>query len=302
MLSMKVLAQADICMSSHWYNRANYNPASIARPNYMYLFCNVRQQWVGVSGAPRVFNVQGSEYIHDLHSAFGLSLVADKIGVTQAFNPMLSYAYRIADDPTWAFSMGLSAGVFSRSIDGSLYDAEITSDPSIQYDMEKTLRPDANVGFEFQSTHFIFSLSSTHLLSIGKSDSLFLNSNHRYGSVVYKNSSPELFIYSLGFQVVNRNNLTVLEWNTCIRVKNGTGLLRGSQEIFDLGLTYRTSKEIALLFGLNISPNLKVGYAYIQSFIPRYYTNSTHEVMLEYRIPEKAASTRKCGKEGYWYR
>ena len=31
-------AQADISMATHWYNRANYNPASIARTEYIYLF------------------------------------------------------------------------------------------------------------------------------------------------------------------------------------------------------------------------------------------------------------------------
>jgi len=83
----KVLAQADISMATHWYYRANYNPASIARTEYAYFFTNVRQQWIGIAGAPQVFNVQASQYIHDMRSAFGLSLVGDKIGVTKAYNP-----------------------------------------------------------------------------------------------------------------------------------------------------------------------------------------------------------------------
>ena len=34
----EIYAQADISMSTHWYNRASYNPASIVRPDYMYFF------------------------------------------------------------------------------------------------------------------------------------------------------------------------------------------------------------------------------------------------------------------------
>ena len=293
---MKAFAQADIGMATHWYNRASYNPAFIARTDYLYLFSNARNQWVGVDGAPKVFNVQASEYIHILHSAFGLSLVGDQIGLTKAFNPMLSYAYLIANNRSWTLSMGLSAGVFTRSVDGSLFEAETVNDPSLHYNREKIIQPDANAGIEFQSTSFIFGISSTHLLSIGKPDNLFLNTNHRYGYAIYKNNNLKLFYYKVGLLVVNRYNLTVMEGNVFIRFKHPTGLMKGPREIFDLGLTYRTSRQMAFLFGLIISPNLRIGYAYDHSFIPVYNQNGTHEIMIEYRIPNKAAATRfRCG-------
>ncbi len=299
---IKVLAQADISMATHWYNRANYNPASIARTDYIYLFTNVRQQWFGVEGAPKVFNIQASQYIHNLRSAFGLSLVSDKIGATQALNPMITYAFRIANNRNWSFSMGLSSGVFIRSVDGSLYDAVTTVDPSIQYYAEKVIKPDANVGFEFQSTHFVFSISSTHLFSVYKADSLYLNTNHQYGSVVYINSNPDFCNYHIGLQVVNRHNLTVLEGNAGIRFKNLTGLASGPLEIFDLGFSYRSSGQMTLLFGINISPNLRVGYAYQQTLSTTSYQNGTHEMMLEFRIPSINASTRRqCVSLGDWY-
>ena len=298
----KALAQADISMATHWYNRANYNPAFIARTDYLFLFSNARQQWVGVEGAPKVFNVQISEYIHNIRSAFGLSFVSDRIGVTQASNPMVTYAYRIANDRDWSFSMGLSAGMFIHSIDGSLFEAEIINDPSLHYNREKINRPDANVGFEFQSTRFIFGISSTHLLSIGKPNNLFLNANHRYGYAIYKNNNLELFYYKVGLQVVNRYNLTVLEGNISIRFKHPTGLIKGPREIFDLGFAYRTSQQMTFLVGLLITPNVRIGYAYDQSFRPGYNRNGTHEIMIECRIPTKAASTRiRCGDEIFWY-
>ena len=298
----KAFAQADISMATHWYNRANYNPASISKTEYIYLFSNARSQWNGVAGAPTVFNVQASEYIHSLRSAFGISLVSDQTGVTQAINPMLTYAYRIANDPDWSLSMGLSAGVFSRFIDGSLFEAENVNDLSLYSEMEKVIRPDANVGVEFQNSHFIFGLSSTHLFSIAKPDKLFLNSNHRYGYASYKNTDSETINYNMGLQVVNRYNLTVLEGNASLRFKHATGLSSGPREIFDIGLTYRSSSQLTLLFGLNISPNLRVGYAYDQSFTTGYTQNASHEIMLEYRIPSKSSSTCiQCRNQDYWY-
>jgi len=299
---LEVAAQSDITMTTHWNNRANYNPAFIARTDYLYLFSNIRHQWTGVDGSPQVFNVQASEYFHNLRSAFGVSLVGDKTGVTRAYNPMLSYAYRISKDDDFSFSMGLSIGLFYRSVDGSLFEAEIINDPSLSYGREEIIRPDANAGVEFQSPYFILGISSTHLLSIGSADPSFRNANHRYGYAIYKNNNLDLIFYKIGLLVTNRDNLTIAEGNIFVRFKHSTGLLRGPREVFDLGLSYRTSRQLALMIGVMTSPNLRVGYAYDYSFIPGYNRNGTHEIMIEYRIFSKASSTRvRCGDYLFWY-
>jgi type IX secretion system PorP/SprF family membrane protein len=305
---LRVLAQTDISLATHWYNRANYNPAFIARTDYLYLFCNTRHQWIGVNGAPAVLNVQVSEYYDAIHSAFGLSFVNDKIGITQSFNPMLTYAFRIAKKNKWALSMGLSGGMFIRTIDGSKLEAETAGDPSLFYYYKKISKPDFNTGFEFQTPHFITGISSTHLTSIGKSDTMFLNTNHRYAYVIYKNDDPRILSYSFGAEIVNRYNLTVVEGNVFVRVKRPSKMItgplnKGPQEILDFGLTYRTSREVTLLCGVMISPYFRIGYAYDQSLLSQYGRYGTHEVMLEYRIPAKSASTQvRCGGKEFWYR
>ncbi len=53
-----IIAQSDISMITHSFNRATYNPASIARPNYIYLFTSARSQWNGVSGGPMVVDIK----------------------------------------------------------------------------------------------------------------------------------------------------------------------------------------------------------------------------------------------------
>jgi len=299
---LKGVAQADISMATHWYNRANYNPASIVRTEYLYFFSNIRQQWTGVDGAPKVFNVQLSEYVHSLRSAFGLSLVGEKIGITQVYNPMFTYAYRISNEQNWSLALGLSAGVYNLLSNGSQFEAETPIDPAIPYGKDMYSQPDANVGAEFQSNNFIVALSSTHILTMNKSSSLYLNSNHIYGSVIYKSCTPEMFNYHIGFQAVKGYNLTVYEGNLSLRFKRETLLQSGPREIFDLGLTYRSTQQMTILFALNVSPNLRVGYAYDQSFISGYNANSTHELMLEYRIPSRIASTRgQFATQEYWY-
>jgi type IX secretion system PorP/SprF family membrane protein len=297
----KCFAQADISMATHWNNRANYNPASIARPDYIYLFSNVQKQWLGIGGSPMVFNVQASTLNYNLHSAFGISLVSDELGLTNVINPMLTYAYRISNNTDWSLSLGISAGVFSRSIDGSLFQAGSQNDPTLFNNLETVTLPDANLGIEYQSTNIVLGFSTTHLFSIGKADNVFLNSSHLYGYAIYKNTNSEIFNYSVGTQIINGANVTIMEGNASVRFKHPTGLATGPREIFDIGISYRTSKQLVLLLGFNITSNLRFGYAYDQSFSIGYSANSTHEIMLEYRIQSKSASFCNCRNEVFWY-
>jgi type IX secretion system PorP/SprF family membrane protein len=202
-------SQADISMTTHWYDRANYNPAFIARTDYLYLFTNVRTQWVGIDGAPTVMNLQASEYIHSMNSAFGVSLISDQIGITNVLNPSFQYAYRIApNSEEWALSLGLSAGLFARTINGSLFDpVSLNDDPALVYDNRTIYRPDSNFGVEFQGKYLYIGLSLTHLFAIGKSDNTFENTSHHYGYVIYKNANSDYFNFSTGIEVVNRINL-----------------------------------------------------------------------------------------------
>ena len=298
-------AQSDISMTTHWNNRASYNPASIARTEYMYLFGNVRHQWTGISGAPTVLNLQASEYIHDLNSAFGISIINDNIGLTSVLNPTITYAYRMSpneDLDSWSIAMGLSAGLFARTINGSEYDPTDTTDPTLIYYNLTTYKPDANFGIELQTKYLVFGLSTTHLFAINKSSDLYQNTNHRYLYAIYKNTDSEYFNFSFGSEVVNRNNLTVVEANSMIRFKRPTGLYEGPRELFDIGLSYRTTSQLSLLLGINITSNFRVGYSYDYDFKLNTNQSGTHEIMLEYRIPTKASSIcESCQGQHAWY-
>ena len=96
--------------------------------------------------------------------------------------------------------------------------------------------------------------------------------------------------------------MTVVEGNVSFRFKRPTLLQSGPREIFDIGLTYRSSSQLTLLLGINLSSNLKVGYAYDQSFIKGIYPNGSHELMLEFRIPSRAANAHFQGEDREsWY-
>ena len=279
-----VAGQSDMNMSANWQSRSGINPASIACPGYLYLFTDAGRQWLDVEGAPRTFRVQASRYIDRLNTAFGFSLTGDAIGVTRAWNPMLSYAYRASLQKNRFISMGLSAGIFSRTINGTAFESDIDGDPAIPYETRRFIRPDVSAGIEYQSPRLVVGLASTHLLSIVKHDSLPVSSNHRYLSVVYRNTASDLVSWYLGMQLINRQALLIAEASACIRFRHPTGLLRGPTDLFEAGISVRSSRQMSLMFGLNLTPDLRIGYLFNQSFITGYYPNGSHEVMVEYRV------------------
>ena len=251
LFALNGVAQSDISMATHWYNRTAFNPASIVRPDYLYLFTNARKQWTGIEGAPALVNLQASAYYNQLRSGFGFSFINDNVGQTKVFNPTVLYAHVIGINENTYLSMGLSAGVFVRTLNSSKLEAETIIDPVLTYTDKLTTKPDANLGFELQSKYFIFGLSTTHLFTItGNND--FFNTNHRYGYAYYKNSDNNLFNILLGAHVSNRHNFTIVEGHSMIRLKYPTGLLKGPRELLDIGASWRSTKQLTLLITVGI--------------------------------------------------
>ncbi len=296
-LQFSAFGQTEINTTTHWYNRAGYNPASIARDGYIYFFSNARKQWVGTEGSPTVYNIQASGYSDLTKSAYGISVVRDDVGLTTALNPQLQFAYRAKLKRDLDLSLGLSMGVYTRSIKSSAYEAETMNDPVLDYTDRRYTSPDAGVGVELQGEYFLCGLSSTHLFSIWKSDDIFFITTHNYAYAIYKNTDSELYNFMAGVQVANRSNLTVVEGTVIIRFKRPTGLVKGPTELFDLGVSYRSVEQLTLITGINLTSDMRLGYAYDFNFGNSLNKYGTHEILLEYRIPLK---TRR--NSGYdWY-
>ena len=157
--------------------------------------------------------------------------------------------------------------------------------------------PDAGVGAELQGEYFLCGLSSNHLFSLWNSDDLFLIAPHNYAYFMYKNTDSDFYNYMAGMQVSNRENLTVVEGSAIIRFKKRTGLVKGPTELFDLGITIRSVKQVSLITGINLTPDMRTGYSYDFNFGNALNKFGTHEIVVEYRIPLKD----RRGKDYDWY-
>ena len=178
--------------------------------------------------------------------------MVDDIGVTRVINPMLSYAYHLRLNQTAALSFGISGGLFRRSIRGSEFEAVIENDDAVNYSNESVSKPDAHAGLEYSSRFLDVGVSSTHLFSGNNTDD-YLNTNHQFAYLIVKDTRHQKLDYFIGAYGINRSNIFVYEGNVLLRLKRSLGTGKGYQETVDLGVSVRSSRQLAAIFSMRLS-------------------------------------------------
>lgn len=136
------------------------NPAIAGIDNYTDLKLAMRDQWVGLKGAPKTSyfsihgpigksdyrasstsfavpgeNPRGKSYWENYtaaapHHGLGMNMINDRTGSFNFFNASVSYAYHLGLNPTTNLSGGFSAGLTKVSVDATMHDFSGSGDPS----------------------------------------------------------------------------------------------------------------------------------------------------------------------------
>lgn len=158
--SLALVAQQRPHYTQYIINPYIINPAITGIENYTDVKIGVRDQWVGLNGAPKTTyisihgplgkndyrtsatsfevpgeNPRGRAYWEtytaaEPHHGIGLSIINDQTGSFRFFSASATYAYHLGLNPTTNLSGGFSAGITKVSIDRSKHDFNGTGDPS----------------------------------------------------------------------------------------------------------------------------------------------------------------------------
>jgi len=296
-LSFWAQGQQDIFLSQQHFSRININPSATEVSNYANAFLIARQQWIGFEGAPstQMFNAHG--YIEDIRSSVGLSVVSDIIGRNRALNLMFAYAYHVKTAENRHLSFGLSAGVMNRRLDGSMLTNEPEHCPEIiemLINGKSVYRPDVNFGITYSTPKFAFGVSATHLTRyLYPKDDWFRLPLHVYGFMEFGLDFGENVRFTPRVQFMSAvssvDTVSIMNRADMLLDLGGTFSVRNR---FWLGASFRTGQEfdgssISAMVGLNLSPNLRVGYSYdykLGKTFQNVRTIGSHEIMLNYRI------------------
>lgn len=275
--SIATYAQQDPHYTQYMYNMSVVNPAyMINEPSLIQVGSLYRTQWLGIEGAPKTANI----FAHvPLNNKIELSLnfVNDQIGgvlFQNAFN--IDTAYKITLNNDLNVSFGVKTGVDYLSFDFS--NTNVSDDTQFPNTKRTVFNFGAGV-FVFKENFYV-GLSSPSLIPTAidneNSDSLFTNAPHLFligGYVFDATDNLKIKPSAVAKQVFG----SPLSFDVSVNAlyKNR----------FELGAAYRYQDAISALAGFNITPTLKLGYAYDFSTSElNDFNNGSHEFVLLYKF------------------
>jgi len=318
---------------SHYtqYILNNYilNPALSGIENYTDVKVSVRDQWVGLNGAPRTvyftahgpigkkdyktsatsFNVPGenprgnsyweSYTASEPHHGIGITVLNDKTGNFNRFTSYATYAYHLGLNATTNLAAGFSAGItmVGLNADGKAFFGPVNpSDPSFAgtpaNEINK-IKPDLGVGLWLYSADYFIGLSGQQIIpqKLAFADDATLKSKGRL--------IPHVFLTG-GYRFMINEDINVIP---SVMVKYISGAFTNDyqaegnikfqyRDLLWLGGSYRQFDGYAAMVGLNVANTFNIGYSYdITRSDLRIYTRGTHELMIGFLIGNRYGDT-----------
>ena len=280
------------------------NPAITGIENYTDLKVGIRDQWVGLNGAPKTtyftihspigkgddyatsatsFEVPGenprgraywrSYTAAEPHHGVGMSIINDRTGSFNFFSASASYAYHLGLSPTTNLSGGFSAGITKISIDRSKHDFDGTGDPTdpalgSAFSGKLTkIRPNASVGLWLYSRDYFIGVAAQQVIPQTVS---FVNDNP---SITEKGRFvPHLFL-TAGYRFMLNDDVNAIP-SLMVKYIKGSSLREFQPEanlklqyrdLLWVGGSYRYQDSFAGMLGLNVSNTFNVSYSYDRS-------------------------------------
>jgi type IX secretion system PorP/SprF family membrane protein len=306
-------------------NQYIINPAISGIENYTDLKVSARDQWVGLTGAPRTAyltvhgpigkkdyrtsstsysipgqNPRGKYYWENYtaaepHHGIGFTIINDRTGSFNRFTTYASYAYHLGLTPTTNLAAGFSAGITRVGIDRSKQDFSGNGDPvdpatgnALDGELNK-IRPDIGAGLYLYSRDFFIGLAAQQIVPQKLSfadDAAFLTK----GKLI-----PHVFL-SGGYRFLLTEDINAIP---SLMVKYINGSSKNSiqpemnvklqyRDLFWLGGSYRYQNGYAAMLGLNVGNTFNVGYAYdFTTTNLNTVSRGTHELMIGFLLGNK---------------
>lgn len=287
-VNLAAYSQQDPQFTNNMHYKLGVNPGFAGAEGKINGIILNRYQWDGFKGAPKtlIFSADAAIEAFGAPGGIGLNIMSDQLGFEK--NSMININYAFFKELTIGkLGMGVSAGIFTKSINGEWKVPEDNegiytqpdSDPAIPQGEVSQLAFDAGLGLYLTSNRYYFGLSVTHLnqASIKFSDlaSTYL-ARHYYlmGGYNIKLSDP---LFELRPSFLFKSDLA--GWQLDIN----TNIVYNKR--FWGGITYRVQDAVAFLMGLEMENGLRFGYSFdlTISALARYGYGS-HEIFVAYSL------------------
>ena len=272
-------AQQDPQFTQYMYNTMSVNPAYTGSRGHLTILGLHRSQWVGISGAPESQVLAFDSPIGN-NVGLGIVLMNDRLGPSNEtfFDANFSYTLRL-DDSNKRLSFGLKGGGRLFSVDfskGSFDDPDI----AFQNNINSRFLPTIGAGVYYHTEKSYLGLAIPNFFA-----------QEHYDAEEVNIATERLHYFLIGGTVFDVSSDVKLKPAFFVKWVPGAPVIADVsanaliKERLTLGLAYRWDDSFSGLLGLQISPNLSLGYAYdFTTTDLRNYNAGTHEIFLRYEF------------------
>ncbi len=298
LICLKLSAQQDPMNTMFAYNKLQTNPAYTGARDVLSMRAVYRYQWVKLPGQPQTFNFNVHSPIKNERIALGLSLINDRIGVTNQNWVNASFAYRIPFNNDSKLSFGISAGAYMYNMDIHSLEHLDGNDPLLAGNF-KGVNPLVGVGIYYYGNKYYIGIATPSMLPL---DMKYSDDNIA-ASLINTNQVSHIFgMAGYTFELGQKNNFWIqpqvlLKFVGSKKVKapfqgdfNTTFTL---YKVFNFGLTYRSSvgdiykdrESLDFMTMFDTRKGFIIAYSYDMTLSKiSNYERGSHEILLGYDI------------------
>ncbi len=290
LLGNYALAQQDPMYSQYMFNGLLINPAYAGSHEALSATLLYRNQWVGVSGAPKTGTFTIDAPLNNEKVGLGLNLINDKIGVTTKNGIMGSYSYKIKFNGS-ILAAGFQVGfnfINSNYTSVQYSDNQSQTDQSFMINGKKQY-PGFGLGLYYYTNRFYAGIS------VPEFGSYFTGTtNYLFNQAVH-------YFFTTGY-VFDISDEMKFKPSTLVKYVNGSPLTADVNltfwffDTFTIGTSYRSGASLNIFTEIKLTQQINFGYAYEYMYNDlRNYNTNTHEFMLRYDFnfqPSKVLTPR----------
>lgn len=269
--------QQEVQFTHYMYNTLSVNPGYAGSKNLLNVSSLLRQQWIGIDGAPMTQNIYLHSPIPTKNMGVGLSFVNDKVGPIGQTSIAADYSYTINLNSQSKLSVGIKSMVnfIQANLKGLKLDQQ--NDPSFSSNTVK-VTPNVGLGIYYHKDKWYAGISTPKLLeseiNAGNTTTVSKLNRHYYIIGGYVASLNQDWKLKPAFLVKLTQNAPVsIDMSLETYFKNK----------ISLGIMHRWEDSFGFLVGYQLSNQLRAGVSFDQT-ISRLsnYNNGTFEMFLSY--------------------
>ena len=273
-------AQQEAHYSQFFSNKLIQNPAYAGSADVLSLTALHRQQWVGLEGAPSTQTISLHAPIFNKKVGVGLSILRDDITISENWNIITSYAYRIPLK-IGTLSIGLQADLKFMKIKWNEVEALQIDDAKIPALNAQRFQPNVGTGIYYKTDRLylglaIQNLMNTHKTKNGEEVLDYLPSDNRHFYLMGGYAFPIA-------ENVNFAPVILLKFveNSPVGVDMNASFV--FYEKFWAGVSWRKNDSIDAIFQYQLNQQIRIGVAYDFSISELQQVNSgSYEILMQY--------------------